>query len=1609
MDELTKKFQRLELNVHHHMQDKDREIRTLRYALKQQQGRADTAQINFMTEEADGEDLDWELLASLNYMSAEWGEVDEEDLDQELLASLMVKRSAEDEPHFKRAPVKRAAFSPANTPAGSTPGPAAQEKPDAYRRVPRERQPFDAAPYPAGTSRQAPTPAAAPRPSTPTANRYPDAGQLVSDKARKMAADICRSIKFDGMQEAMLAPQAVLTCLAGHLAGDQSLTTLGQDMARRVASVLQGMRRGNQAPAAVLNMAAAPRPAATIGSAAALGRNTPKLLSRLPMQVLPKISTCKVIARINGREVDCVVDTGASTSAITLDCLRRLNLDSLIDTTKTSYLNADGRITAGKGKVPNLVLSMGEFETLINPTVTSALNYNVLIGNDVLTRARAVIDYNQGKMVIQVDPTFTQELDLQLMNPEEFYHSDAPLQATDNTTPESGNEQDAALMMASLDAASATSSACMPSPSSWGTSSLRLEGDDACATPPPSPVLTEEAGSMMSVDTEEAIPPSSPATDGSRQALAEQIDKECAVLTGLRHEYQLLCDKMMDVMARDRNDPAELEYQLKLRTDLLTSILAASNQIHAQEIKLWDLVEAEALTFGAEEAEVLFFAELPQADSTSDPDTPGLQPSDDDLSDMPDLASDSEQELSSEEEEEEWELPRPLHRPYEPFEPILPEISVHAECPAQHTPQQNGISESFPDDDALADHGDLSMASMIDRTNLTDQQFEEALQLLEDNRDCFCFHPSELGTCKIGTHTIDTGDAAPIKKPYYRMPFKKYELLKAHVDRLLENKIIRPSNSAWAAPMHLVPKKGDATREVVDYRALNAVTKADAFPIPRIDDILYNIGPADTFSVLDCFSGYLQIKMDGAPDDPSDTSTTSPAVERTAFSVPWGHFEYVRLPFGLQGGPATFMRIQQEVLKDLVGKKAFVFFDDTITYSTGFEQHKQHLVEIFGRLREANLKLNPVKCQFFKDHVTFLGFVVDEKGLSPDPRLIEAIAHRQEPHNAKAVASFLGLTGYYRRFVKDYSKIAEPLTRLLSPKIKFTWGDEQQEAFQTLKDKLTSYPVLRRPDFSKPFILHTDASSQAVGAILAQKDEDGKEHAVAYHSKKLTPAERNWPITHLECFAVVNAVCDHFADFLLGHPFTVYTDCAALQWLLKSQKLQGKLARWSLRLQEFMPFEIQYRKGSQHQAADAMTRYADFQTPPHQAYKAPEEILTLQEPAVAALSKPPGAAAPAAAPPTEPGRMQHAETPSSHDSRHSLAPDSLDEAMRTAVRICIEGNIGCGKTTAVEALQNLQATDPDWRKYTIIPEPVQEWHHLLGPLYAAPQHSPARHSAAALLQVAVLNAFALRVPSPVYAPTVITERSPWSSLAVFLPSQCLPPSYEAVVTQTAHHLYPNLDNALPTAVIYIKTDPATCMDRIQQRQRHGENMLNLEYITQLHEQYEQEIAMFPGPVITIDGTKPKEAVAAAVQGAVNLLMGNGILAGPRSHSMVRHMATAPFHVQDFPTLRRLFPDRHLTTCDPYLLHLFPDQLLTHEEVTCGAEQEPDASIQAPATPNTAVPYKPYAFEATPAELLYDSDYEVLVLFQNGPGSFAFSPQFCAEYEKRYGTPPVPRL
>jgi thymidylate kinase len=932
---------------------------------------------------------------------------------------------------------------------------------------------------------------------------------------------------------------------------------------------------------------------------------------------------------------------------------------------------------------------------------------------------------------------------------------------------------------------------------------------------------------------------------------------------------------------------------------------------------------------------------------------------------------------------------------------------------------------SFPDDDALTDNRHLTFGAMVDYSNLTEDQATELINLLEVNMDVFCFHPTQLGTCSMGVHVIDTGDAAPIKQRYYKLPHQKQEQLKAHVEEWLKLGLCFPSSSPWASPLHIVPKKNGDTRPVIDFRKLNDCTKKDAYPLPRIDDILHNIGTARYFSCGDLFQGYFQIPLAGADGGPDPHNT----IDKSSFITPFGTFSMRVLPFGLCNGPATFMRVVNEVLKPYIGKFLFVFLDDVVIFSSDWSSHLSHLKLFFAALREANLKLAPSKSHFATSCCTFLGFKVSSDGLSCDPRLIEAIAARPAPYLSKnpkkAVLSFLGLCGFYRRFVKNYAAIAEPLTRLTAKNQPFVWGDEQQEAFDTLKAKLMAYPILRRPDFSRHFFLHTDASMKAVGAVLTQKDDDGREYAVAYHSAKLTPTQRNWGITHLECYAVVNAVCDHFKDILLGHEFTIITDHSALKWLMTCPHLQGKLARWSLRLQEFLPFSIQYRKGAQHVAADAMSRDPQHEDTTQRVLDQTQATLLTLDTVTAQETTPAPEGQNAL---TNQGHMETDDGPPDDIARcsegHRTPTSKGGDYEDVAVRISIEGNIGCGKTSVMQRLQRLQE-DPYWDQWFLLTEPVADWHSLLEPFYGAPAGSTARNTAATVLQLAVLNSYALRVPNEEAAPLTITERSPWSSLAVFLPAQELPPHMEAVVNQAAHHMHLALDKALPTAIVYLRTDPSTCLDRIRQRQRPGEECITLEYLQELHQQYDEAIAHFPGPTVVIDSTASKDAVYAAVKSAVQFLHNRSVMEPippqhpeqlPRSAPRHRWELATPFPVHQFTDLQRLCPGQLLTTLDLFYLRLFPDQMLTLEQ----PEESVDSGI-IPGTPDThpqGTPadtpseeeptgkpgYGSFDYLPTSLDMLYNKDTEVPALFQAGPGKFDYSPLFCVEYGRRFGHP-----
>ena len=387
----------------------------------------------------------------------------------------------------------------------------------------------------------------------------------------------------------------------------------------------------------------------------------------------------------------------------------------------------------------------------------------------------------------------------------------------------------------------------------------------------------------------------------------------------------------------------------------------------------------------------------------------------------------------------------------------------------------------------------------------------------------------------------------------------------------MEKKVISPSKSPWASPIVLVQKRDGLTRFCVDYRKINEVTRKDAYPIPRIDEILDTL-----FSTLDLRSGYWQVEM-----DPTDR-------EKTAFCTPEGLFEFNMMPFGLCNAPATFQRLMNSVLAGLHWKSCLVYIDDIVVVGKSIDEHLLNLQQVLEQLRQAGLKLQPGKCKFLQTQVTYLGHVVSAQGVSPDPEKTSQIESWPMPQSAKDVQRFLGLANYYRRFIKSFATIAKPLHRLTEKGVAFSWTPECENSFNLLKTQLTSAPTLTLPDWSRPFILDTDASDTGIGAVLSWLQEDGSECVVAYASRVLSKQERNYCVTRRELLAVVSFL-QHFKQYLFGKPFTIRTDHSALTWLQNFKHLEGQLARWLKQLQEF-EFTIVHRPGKMHRNADAMSR-----------------------------------------------------------------------------------------------------------------------------------------------------------------------------------------------------------------------------------------------------------------------------------------------------------------------------------------------------------------------------------------------------------------------------------
>lgn len=429
-------------------------------------------------------------------------------------------------------------------------------------------------------------------------------------------------------------------------------------------------------------------------------------------------------------------------------------------------------------------------------------------------------------------------------------------------------------------------------------------------------------------------------------------------------------------------------------------------------------------------------------------------------------------------------------------------------------------------------------------------------------------------------HHIRTTDELPVYTKSYRYPFVHRQEVRDQITKMLDQGIIRPSESAWSSPIWVVPKKADASgkqkwRIVVDFRKLNDKTIDDKYPIPNITDILDKLGKCQYYTTLDLASGFYQCEMH--PDD----------IPKTAFNVEHGHFEFLRMPMGLKNSPSTFQRVMDNVLRGLQNEICLVYLDDVIIFSTSLQEHMNNLEKVFKRLQESNFKIQMDKSEFLKLETAFLGHIISGEGVKPNPDKIAAIEKYPLPKSSKEIKQFLGLLGYYRKFIPDFARITKPMTKCLKKTNKITFDSEYIDCFNKCKNLLTNDPILQYPDFTKEFILTTDASNVALGAVLSQ-GTIGSDKPICYASRTLNDSETNYSTIEKELLAIVWAT-RYFRPYLFGRKFKIVTDHKPLQWIMNLKEPNSRLTRWRLKLSEY-DYTIIYKKGKFNTNADALSR-----------------------------------------------------------------------------------------------------------------------------------------------------------------------------------------------------------------------------------------------------------------------------------------------------------------------------------------------------------------------------------------------------------------------------------
>ncbi|KAK3754208.1 hypothetical protein QZH41_003310 [Actinostola sp. cb2023] len=482
--------------------------------------------------------------------------------------------------------------------------------------------------------------------------------------------------------------------------------------------------------------------------------------------------------------------------------------------------------------------------------------------------------------------------------------------------------------------------------------------------------------------------------------------------------------------------------------------------------------------------------------------------------------------------------------------------------------------------------------------HLAGSQHQRLQEVISDYRTTFSKDEDDIGFCDLVEHQIVTNDERPIKIPHRRVPPQQWTEVRDYIQKSLERGIIRESSSPYASPIVLVRKTDGKLRLCVDYRLLNAKTHKDAYPLPRIDEALDVLKGAKYFCSLDLAHGFNQLPM-----RESD-------IEKTAFRTGTGGlYEYTRMPFGLCNAPSTFMRLMDKAFGDLNFQSLLVYLDDILVFGSTFEETLSRLEMVLSRLFKLNLKVKPEKCQLFREKVRYLGHIVTSEGTSPDPEKVRAVMEWSRPETLRELRGFLGLSGYYRRFLPKYAEIANPLQCLLRGQestgrkgrkkpvvdvegsVKEKWDSTCEDAFNKLKQMLTTAPVLGFPDFTRKFILETDASFHGLGAVLSQEQEHGLV-VLSYASRGLRPSERNmqnYSSMKLELLALYWAVAQKYRDLLIGSDFVVYTDNNPLSYLQTTTKLGATEMRWAADLTQFN-FTIKYRSGRSNGNADALSR-----------------------------------------------------------------------------------------------------------------------------------------------------------------------------------------------------------------------------------------------------------------------------------------------------------------------------------------------------------------------------------------------------------------------------------